>query len=174
MGKKQENMKIGEPRLDPNNEMVNKSGDEAQEKVTGKPDKAFELHSGDIRLNIGGNVSNQVAIGNDVIQIGSVQGGVVNIGSQTEISGTGQEFASREEQPLEMNTRFSQLLNVLNDRFDISEIREICFVLNVDYENLLGETKRAKVHSLIEYHQRRDQISMLESEILRRRPGSLN
>ena len=37
----------------------------------------------------------------------------------------------------------------MNDCFDINELRDLCFELQVDYENLLGPRKLDKIKSLV-------------------------
>ena len=37
----------------------------------------------------------------------------------------------------------------LDAQFNLAEIESICFDLGVDYDNLAGKTKRAKIESLI-------------------------
>lgn len=45
----------------------------------------------------------------------------------------------------------SDFLKLLRDSFDESELREICFHLNIDYESLRGQGKKEKTLSLLEY-----------------------
>jgi hypothetical protein len=47
-----------------------------------------------------------------------------------------------------------QLRIVLDTRFNDEELRTLCFDLQVDYEGLAGETKLARIISLIEYFER--------------------
>ena len=54
--------------------------------------------------------------------------------------------------------------------FNISEIKTLCFDLHIDYENLEGATKSAKVLSLVRYCQKRKQIDELIALCERQRP----
>ncbi|MEZ4592137.1 MAG: hypothetical protein R3D55_13495 [Chloroflexota bacterium] len=45
--------------------------------------------------------------------------------------------------------------------FNLDELRQLCFSLNIDYENVPGETKEAKVRELICYCYRRDHLNAL-------------
>lgn len=67
------------------------------------------------------------------------------------------------------------LLDTLDDRLSAEEVREIVFDLDLDWNNLAGEdTKRGKLRSLIEYHERRDCLTRLMEVIAARRPDILN
>lgn len=59
-----------------------------------------------------------------------------------------------------MNQR-AQLLKLLDEHFDQDKIAEICFVLDVDIENLKGETKRAKIPNLIQEMERSQRLAEL-------------
>lgn len=54
-----------------------------------------------------------------------------------------------------------KLLRALNDSFNMDELQELCFGLQVDYENLEGATKNHKARSLIQYFSRRNRINVL-------------
>jgi hypothetical protein len=51
--------------------------------------------------------------------------------------------------------------------FDLEEFRDLCFDLGVDFDNLRGEGKAAKVRELITYLQRRDDLDRLIAAISR-------
>lgn len=55
----------------------------------------------------------------------------------------------------------SNLRQVLNERFNESELRDLCFDLGVDYESLLGEGRADKARELIGYMERRKRIPEL-------------
>ena len=173
MNQEQDNEKPHEQK-EPNRELNDEQGNILQNPPDSEPEQKPDKQQGGVTLTIGGSVTGPVAAGEDVVQIGTVTGGVVNIGPQTNYSQASPTAASPEEQPLEIDPGLRQLLDVLDYSFNASEIRDICFALGVDYDNLQGETKRGKAQSLIEYHQHRDQISGLESEVSRRRPGNLD
>lgn len=58
----------------------------------------------------------------------------------------------------------------LDKGFGESEIKEICFYLDVDPENLEGKTKREKIISLITYCERRQRIHLLVTQCVNLRP----
>jgi DNA-binding response OmpR family regulator len=55
--------------------------------------------------------------------------------------------------------RLVELLQVLTERFDTSELRTLCFHLSIDYEDLPGEGKLNKSRELIRYLYRRDRVA---------------
>ena len=62
------------------------------------------------------------------------------------------------------------LLEVLTQRFDDNELRDLCFTLDVDYENLRGETKDAKARELLLRMERRGEVDKLAKQVQRERP----
>lgn len=58
-----------------------------------------------------------------------------------------------------------QIYEQLKARFDLEELRTLCFELGVDYDNLRGEGKSAKMRELITYLQHRRLIYQLISKI---------
>ena len=71
--------------------------------------------------------------------------------------------------------RFDQkrLLLLLDDTFSEEEIKEICFFLEVQYENLAGSGKRNKARELISFLRQRARVHELLNELRRRRPAIL-
>ncbi|MAT95698.1 MAG: hypothetical protein CL608_00910 [Anaerolineaceae bacterium] len=63
------------------------------------------------------------------------------------------------------------LLRVMNDQFNLEEIRVLCFALEVNYDELRGETKKSKVIDLIELLERRQALPRLVTAVLRQRPN---
>jgi hypothetical protein len=63
-----------------------------------------------------------------------------------------------------------RLLNVFYNSFTIDELREVCFILAVDYEEIPGSAKRPKIFGLIEYFNRRGQVADLIEAVSRERP----
>ncbi len=55
-----------------------------------------------------------------------------------------------------------ELVKFIRDRFNDSELRDLCFELGIDYESLGGEGKAAKARELVAYCQRRDRLPELE------------
>jgi hypothetical protein len=64
----------------------------------------------------------------------------------------------------------SNLRQVLNERLNESEVRDLCFDLGVDYESLSGGNKSDKARELIGYLQRRKRIAELIVKGERQRP----
>ncbi len=63
----------------------------------------------------------------------------------------------------------AELLKIIDDRFDFSEIKSLCFDINIDTDNLNGTIKREKIISLIQYLRRRQKISILTEWINKNR-----
>jgi len=64
----------------------------------------------------------------------------------------------------------SVLRRILVERFDLEELRTLCFDLSVDYDALGGEGKEARARELIAYLQRRRQLDQVTSYIRQHRP----
>jgi len=58
----------------------------------------------------------------------------------------------------------------LCERFDLEELRTLCFDLGVDFDSLRVEGKEAKARELIAHLRRRDQLSQLVRYIRHHRP----
>ncbi|HEX6386131.1 MAG TPA: hypothetical protein VF177_15780 [Anaerolineae bacterium] len=58
----------------------------------------------------------------------------------------------------------------ISDSFNGEELRTLCFDLNVDYDDLPGENKSAKVRELIARQRRNGRLPELITELKRRRP----
>ena len=67
---------------------------------------------------------------------------------------------------------YSSLRDELDGRFDMGEIRTLCFDLGVDFDNLAGETKIAKAQSLIIYLNKRGRTDELIYRLLELRPDA--
>lgn len=61
-------------------------------------------------------------------------------------------------------------LKILKEYFNESEIKEICFELEIDYENLAHNNKADLARELIVYLQNRDRLEDLEKVICEKRP----
>jgi hypothetical protein len=59
---------------------------------------------------------------------------------------------------------------ILSDRLDLEELKTMCFDMKVDFDNLRGDGKAAKVRELILYLERHGQIENLNSEVGKARP----
>jgi hypothetical protein len=64
----------------------------------------------------------------------------------------------------------AELRNVLNARFNVEELRTLCFDLRVEYDALPGSDKTSKVRALILHCQRRGQLDELIQTCARQRP----
>ena len=70
----------------------------------------------------------------------------------------------------EVNVRSSTLRTILDERFNLSEIREICFEMQIDFEDLEGSSKKGKVLSLLNYCQRHSRLNELWDLCVQLRP----
>jgi hypothetical protein len=62
-------------------------------------------------------------------------------------------------------------LYLLNEYFNLEEVKELCFVLEVDYDNLGGENKKAKIRELIALLSRDRRLSDLKAKVEAKRPN---
>jgi formylglycine-generating enzyme required for sulfatase activity len=67
--------------------------------------------------------------------------------------------------------KLTQLRKLLIQHFSLDELRVLCFDLGLEYEELPGDTRTTKMHSLIEYLQRRGELSRLLNEAIHHRPN---
>ena len=68
--------------------------------------------------------------------------------------------SASKEVPVEVVDR-SALRHNITTYFNASELRNLCFDLNVDYDNLQGEGKGDKARELVAYMERHERISEL-------------
>lgn len=64
----------------------------------------------------------------------------------------------------------SDLYDAMNRSFNETELQELCFRMGIDYDNLEGRAKGAKMLALIGYHERRGQIPALIDALVEARP----
>lgn len=87
------------------------------------------------------------------------------------------DFVYRRREAIDETAVPADLLNpqtlqrVLNEQFNLEEIRILCLDLAVDFETLPGDTKASKAQELIVHHQRQQELPQLASAILRQRPS---
>lgn len=62
------------------------------------------------------------------------------------------------------------LLRILMRYYSYDELLTLCFELDVDHENLPGDTKESKARELIRLAERSNQLATVEAAIFRRRP----
>lgn len=65
------------------------------------------------------------------------------------------------------------LWKAISEGYNESELRDLCFELNIDYEELPGETKSAKARELVMHAKRRGEIAVLVGRVLAQRPHLL-
>lgn len=74
----------------------------------------------------------------------------------------------------EMPVTPQELARILSVFFDASELRDLCFDLEIDYENIFGNKKSDKARELVKHMERRGQIILLYHQVRRVRPNALN
>jgi hypothetical protein len=72
--------------------------------------------------------------------------------------------------PQDERSRLTQLRTLLVERFNLEELRTLCFDLGVEYENLPGEGKSAKARELVAHLARRGRTQELVRLIVELRP----
>jgi len=72
----------------------------------------------------------------------------------------------------EASTLKQELKTVMDKHFTQEEIRDLCFDLDVDYDNLAGETKAGKIRELILYMARDGRLEDLIKRVRRMRPNA--
>jgi hypothetical protein len=65
-----------------------------------------------------------------------------------------------------------QLRDILVAYFNDNELRDLCFDLGIDYENLGGDAKSGKARELVDYCRRYDRLPDLEAACRRLRPNA--
>jgi hypothetical protein len=65
-----------------------------------------------------------------------------------------------------------QLRDFITRNFNDSELRDLCFDLGIEYENLGGDNKSAKARELVAYCQRHGRLTELETTCRRLRPNA--
>ncbi len=66
-----------------------------------------------------------------------------------------------------------ELLSFMADRFNSSDLQHLCFQLGVDYEDIPGPGKQAKIRELIQYMNRHSQLCDLVQAVGKARPKSI-
>jgi hypothetical protein len=70
----------------------------------------------------------------------------------------------------EVHMRSSSLREILEEHFDLGEIEELCFEMQIDFENLEGTSKKTKILSLLNYCQRHSRVNELRRLCIQLRP----
>ena len=75
------------------------------------------------------------------------------------------------ESSVEKPVDLRKLLRAINDSFGENDLRDLCFELQLDFENLPGPTKKDKARELIIHFDRRKRISVLVTAFREARPN---
>ena len=62
------------------------------------------------------------------------------------------------------------LLETIRDSLSAEDLHNLCFYLGLDYDALPGDRMTAKARSLIYHYERRDNLDLLVTQLLRIRP----
>lgn len=117
-----------------------------------------------------GNHNDQMATGDSVIQIGTINGGAVNL-----LPGRSPQLANepswtwpdtRREEMLAMHRALSSL-------FSEEELRDLVFELAIAYDDLPGAARKDKARELVAFCRRHGRLAELKLAILRHRPKAL-
>ncbi len=79
---------------------------------------------------------------------------------------TNSPLQNEEQPPVDLR----KLLRALNDSFNLDELQDLCFELQVDIDNLEGGTKHQKARSLIQQFHRRNRVNVLVAVFQEMRP----
>lgn len=63
-----------------------------------------------------------------------------------------------------------KLQNLLEEYFNLSELEQLCFDLDFEYENISGETRRDKARNLVTFTERQGRLPQLISILQKNRP----
>ncbi len=102
--------------------------------------------------------SGGVTIGN---VSGGISGSIIAGGDVTVGSGPGVQPRPPVAEPSPGRDGLTKLRQVLTGRFSEGELRTLCFDVGVDYDSLPGRGKADKARELVEYFQRRQDLSAL-------------
>ena len=64
----------------------------------------------------------------------------------------------------------ANLRDLLNEHFNDAELRQLCFDLTIEYENLPGDTRLAKAQVLVQHCLRHNRLSELADRCRELRP----
>ncbi len=78
---------------------------------------------------------------------------------------------SQQSPPAGLPNEFSiELMRILNSAYTLDEIRTLCFELDVDFDNLSGDTKAGKARELILWGKRSGTLQLIQDTIKSGRP----
>ena len=110
-------------------------------------------------VNIGCDVSGKIAVGSNITQIGGVSPGT---GEAADVGLRPLPPAQRQE--------MARLRRLIGQHFNEDELRELALDLGLDYEDVAGAGKKAKVQELVLYFERRQLLDELVEVARERRP----
>ncbi len=67
-------------------------------------------------------------------------------------------------------SRRVRILEIIEHRCSLEDLRNLTFYLGLDYDAVPGDRKMAKARALITHYERRDDLDFLASQLLRIRP----
>lgn len=83
------------------------------------------------------------------------------------------DIAVKSQELPEQEMSREALRRVLDDHYNIEELKDLCLTLGIDYEDIPGDTQSAKARELVLYMQRRDRLAELVEQVMRERPTLL-
>ncbi|NJM58894.1 MAG: hypothetical protein HC857_17865 [Synechococcales cyanobacterium RU_4_20] len=124
-------------------------------------------------INADQTPAGQAALNADTISGSTVVNatGPVNIGSILGVGSAGRNPTSAKPSPDEVSLR-QKIAIALADLFELEEIETLCFDLDIDAEEIKGQTKSAKAHALVNYCENRGRLSELAAAIRARRSNA--
>lgn len=94
--------------------------------------------------------------------IKEVEGQLAGIGQEDEGEGNGRQTANERANPENADAAYLvKLTDILNTRFDLSELNSLAFYLSLELDDLPGEGKQRKVEELIKYLNRHQKLAEL-------------
>lgn len=78
---------------------------------------------------------------------------------------------NRNPSKLQSSDLIRRVWQLMNQYFNLNELQELCLELNVEYENLVGDTKSSKMRELIQLLNRHHDLPKLLNYLRTERPG---
>lgn len=129
-----------------------------------------QLKNKGVHVAIGGDNNGSIAIGSNITQSNPIS-------QKPDLSRTTNTLPI-EPSPLAAagsdHERQQHLFQVLADSFNNGELRDLCFELGIEYDDLMGETRRDKARELVAFARRRDRLIEFERAVLRARPKAFS
>ena len=80
------------------------------------------------------------------------------------IMGKGKDMKHDDKMPID-------IYNILKFQLNKEELKELCFEINIDYDNLGGETKSGKIRELLLYLKRNNRLDIINNWLNNKIPG---